>query len=369
MVVYDPEWNSTVSVHLSHSLDLGSELDSSQDRTFSGVVNSAAVGQRLLISSGDMPKITEYEISEDLAWTEGKSVSFLDYPLSDNANFYYQYLVDDHTAYMPFDVTSRVLWDPTTMTLGETLRDSSVPATKDGLTAHDGGNRAAVRFTGPVRQPIYYTDKDYFAFSQDTLLAIYDEKTHAEKAVVSLPCPAVTTATVDEKGYTYYSSWEFQGTRALFGEGPKPCVARLKPDLTVDSEWTTDLRDITDGRYVNNLRYLGKGKAVANVLHHEVLEADWKGGYNADVATTIAKDGEHWRVWLFDLDKHTGKPVEGLDLPVNGHSSLEQVDGRSFLFAVYENWARSRIYELSDDGKATKRVDLKGVAAKWIRVR
>jgi hypothetical protein len=357
----------TVYVHLTDSLDFG-KVDLAKAREFAGVANFAPVDGKLLISSGLEPTITEFEISDDFAWTEGRTISFASYPFEDNANFYYQYILNDDTAYMPFDVTKRLVWNPSEMTIDEEREDSKVPLKKDGLNAVIGGNRNAIRFKGAVQQAFFYTDDDWFETGPESIIAIYDEKTHEEKDLVTIPCPGLSMASQDEKGYTYYGTWGFQ-TRALFGEGPEPCIARLKPDLTLDKEWTTDLRDLTDGRYHNNFRYIGGGRAIANVLHHELIDADWEGGYDADVDEAIGKSGPHWRLWLFDLEKSEAKPVEGIDVDIASGAQFAVLDGRTFVFAPYEDWGRTKIYELDKNGQATVHAETTGDVFKWVRVR
>jgi len=369
VAIFDVNFDRTVYFHLSDSLDLDPNLDITKDRGFPGVADFRPVGGRLLISSGEKPTITEYNIEEDLAWTEGRTVSFADYPLDDNANFFAQFQVDDHTMYLPYEVTSRIIWDPTDMTITKTLEDTQVQHTNsDGLMAWGSGNRAGIKFNGPVRYAFDYFDSNFNA-GPETLVAIYDENTHAETSIVTLPCPALSTATQDEEGYTYYSTWEFQGVRALFNDGPNPCMARLKPDLTLDQDWTTDLRDITDGHYVNNLRYLANGMAVGNVLYHEKITADWTAGYDQDVADMINSDGDHWKIWLFDLKNHTGKPLEGIDSKVGPKSEAAVVDGRSFVLVGYNNWGRSRIYEITEEQKAVQVLDTVGYALTIRRLR
>lgn len=365
--VYDTE-DRTVYVTLSHSLELPSELDLSQAREFPSVANFAPVGGRLLVSSGIEPSITEFEISEELEWTEGRTVSFANYPFEDNANFYYQYILDEHTAYMPFDVSKRLIWDPTSMTIEDTREESSVPLAAGLLKAQTGGNRNAIRYAGPVQQPFFYVDDDWFEYGPESVVAYYDPETHEETGTVTLPCPALSMASQDERGYTYYGTWSFPPL-AAFGEGPAPCIARLKPDLTLDEEWTTDLRDVTDGRYVNNFRYIGGGKAIGNVLHQELIEADWDAGFDQDVADIIAASGEHWKFWLFDLVKHQAQPIEGIDVAIADGAQFAVLDGRTFLFLPYDDWSRSKIYELGADGKATVVSDTPGDIFKWVRVR
>jgi hypothetical protein len=359
----------TVYVHLSKSLDLGPTLDLSRAREFAGVANFAPVNGRILVSSGLEPSITEYEIGEDLSWKQGRSVSFANYPLEDNANFYSQFVLDEQTVYLPFDVTSRLIWNPSAMTITQVLEDSKLELMKGGLKASPGGNRNGIRFEGPVQRSFIYVDEDYFAFAQESAVAIYDPASHGERQIVSLPCPGVDMPSRDEQGNTYYSTWNFQGTRALFGQGPKPCIVRLKPDHTLDEAWTTDLRDLTGGRHVNNFRYIGKGRAIGNVLHHELLAANWSGGYDPKVAEQIAKEGDYWRVWMFDLNQRTAKPVEGIDVVTGMGTQFATLEGRTFLFVQYERYGRTRIYEIDESGLARRHADTQGDVFKWLRVR
>jgi hypothetical protein len=357
----------TVYVHLSDTLELG-EIDLTKTREFAGVANFAPIDGKLLISSGTEPSITEYEISDSFEWKQARTVSFADYPFEDNANFYYQYILSDDTAYMPFDVTNRLIWNPSAMTIEETREDSSLELFNDGLQLQVGGNRNAIRFDGPVQQAFFYVDEDWYRYGSESYVVIYDERTHEEQDVVTLPCPGLSMASQDEDGFTYYGTWDFQGIRALFGEGPDPCVARLKPDLTLDAAWTTDLRDLTGGRYVNNFRYIGGGRAIGNVFHHELIEADWDAGYDPDVAEAINKSGGHWRFWLFDLESWEAKPVEGIDVAISGGAQFAVLDGRTFVFLPYDDWSKSKIYEL-DGGRAIERATTTGDVFKWVRVR
>jgi hypothetical protein len=360
----------TVYVHLSDSLDVEGEIDLSTAREFGGVANFAPIDGRLLISSGLEPSITEYEISSDFEWKQGRTISFADYPFEDNANFYYQYILDDTTAYMPFDVTNRLIWNPREMTIADTREDSRLALFKDGLRLQVGGNRNAIHFDGPVQQAFFYVDEDWYRYSDESYVAIYDEETHEERDVVTLPCPGLSMASQDEDGYTYYGSWDFQGSRALFGVGAEPCVARLNPDLTLDDDWTTDLRDLTEGRYTNNFRYIGGGRAIGNVFHHELFDhVDWEAGYDPDVDEAINKSGDHWRFWLFDLKNWEAKPVEGVDLALSGGAQFAVLDGRTFVFLPYEDWSKSKIYELDADGHAIERATTTGDVFKWVRVR
>lgn len=355
-----------VYAHLSKDLEVGA-VDLAQAREFASVANFAGIGGRIYVSSGTEPEITEYGISNELEWTEGRRVSFGGYPLDDNANFYYQYILDDTTAYMPFDATSRIVWNPRDMIIEGAMTDTNVPPERDGLLVSTGGNRNAMKFDGPVQQPFYHGN-DEGDRAPESLVAIYDAQTHREAATVTLPCPALSMASQDGR-YTYYGTWDFSDL-ALFGLGPQPCIARLTPELELDEAWTTNLQEVTGGRPHNNFRAVGGGKAIANVLHTEELEgANFEGGFDRDLADQIATSGPWWKLWLIDLGTMTGAPVAGIDVDTGSGAQFAVLEDRTFVFLPYDDWGRSKIYEIGPDGVALERGDTVGDVFKWVKVR
>lgn len=365
--VYDVD-DRTVYLALSDTVDVD-HVDLSDAREFDGVANFAPVGGRILVSDGEQPVITEFEITDDLDWIEGVAVSFADYPLYDNANFYYQFLLDEHTAYLPFEQTKRLLWDPTDMVIDGTVEDSSLALQDGDLWLQGGGNRNAVRFDGPVLQAFYYVDYDWFQFGPDSMIASYDPVTHAEDDVITAPCPGLSIATQDEAGQTYFGTWDYLGIKSLYGLAPTPCVARLRADRTLDEAFTTDLGDLTGGRTVSNFRYVGDGRAIGNVLHHELLGLDLDAPFDPASEAAAWATGPHWRLWTFDLDAGTAAPVEGIGVDIGSGAQFAVLDGRTFVFLPFDEWARTKVYELGDDGVAVERFEVTGDVFKWERVR
>ena len=84
-----------------------------------GVGIAVAVGVAaflILLIVGWLKRVsTRYSITDDLRWVEEDQVSFASYPLSDNANLFSQYQVDDETMYLPYDGYKRIIWNPRTM--------------------------------------------------------------------------------------------------------------------------------------------------------------------------------------------------------------------------------------------------------------
>lgn len=362
--VYDAD-DRTVYVSLSDSIDIDT-VSLSEAREFPGVANLGAIGGRLLISSGSEPEITEFDITADHEWLEGRSVSFASYPLSDNANFYYQFIVDEDRALLPFEGTKRILWDPSRMAIERLIEDTTLTASEPGLTLEAGGNRNGVEYPASVMQTYFYRDDDWYDYGSKSHIVVYDAATFAEERILDVPCPGLTLATRDEDGNTYFSNWGLPPP-SITGEAPATCLAKVGPDQT--GVETFDLREWSDGRWVSNFRYVGNGKAFANVLHHEALGVSAPSELTAEQLDTISASGPHWKLWLFDVAEQAGAPVSGIDVTIADGAQMAVLDGRSFVFVPYDDWGRTKGYELMTDGTALERFDIAGDVFKWVRVR
>jgi len=363
--VYGTE-DRTVYVSLSNTLDITS-TNIETAREFPGVANLAAIGGKLLISSGIEPKITEFEFGANNAWIEGRSVSFSNYALSDNANFYYQFVVDPKNALLPYEGTKRIHWDPSEMAIRGSIDDTTLVPSEPNLTLEPGGNRNGVQFDGgSVLQAFFYHDNDWFTYGTKSHVIAYHPGSFAEKSVVDVACPGLSIATRDEQGNTYLSSWDLP-TSTLKGTTPATCIAKFGPDNQLLT--TLDPRTWTGGRFVNNFRYVGGGKAFGNVLHHEALGVTATGQLTDEQLTNVGNDGPHWKLWLFDLAKNTGVEVQGIDVPIAGGAQMATLSGRTFLFVPYQEYGRTKAFELTPDGKATLRFDTAGDVFKWVQVR
>lgn len=364
--IYDADGGRKVYMALSNSLDEPTfSLDEALEQP--GVANSATLGGYLYISSGEEPVITRYSITDDLRWVQDSRLSFANYPLSDNANFFYQYMVNDETMYMPFDGYKRIVWNPSTMEIVGTMEDSALVPEVDGFTLEVGGNRTGLRYEdGPVMQPFFYHDEDWYEFGSTSPIAVYDPDTHEEVSVIEGPCPGLAVPSQDEQGRTYFSSWDYLPFFALFDAGPAPCVARINADRTLDEDFTTDLTELTDGRYVNNFRYVRDGWGLADVLHHEELDGDFSGEPDVAVLDQIY-EFTNFHLWRIDVERGTAEPYEDVAASSYGWRTAN-IDGRSFLFVPQDGGERTKIYELDDAGVANEVYEVVG-DARWARVR
>jgi hypothetical protein len=346
----------TVYVAVTDSLDV-EEVSLDEAHEFPGVANFEAIGGRLLVSSGDAPTITEYDVSDDFVWTEGRTLSFAEFPLTDNANFFSQFMVDEQHMYLPFDGYKRVVWNPTDFVIDQVLEDSALEPERDGMPLEPAGNRTGIRYEGAVMMPFFYHDEDWFEFADSSPIAVYDPKTHVEEKVLEAPCPGLAIASQDEQGNTYFSTWDYGPLRPLYGLGPAPCVVRVTPDHELDEAFTTDFSDLTEDRFVSNFQYVRDGWGLANVLHHERLAVAPVGNeVPPELFDNIWDDG-NWSVWRFDLEAGTAEPFTDIELSSFGWGLL-RIDGRSLLSVCYDDYSRTKFYELAANGSLTEHLDV-----------
>jgi len=107
------------------------------------------------------------------------------------------------------------------------------------------------------------------------------------------------------------------------------------------------------------------GEAVATVLHTDELNVDFTQPCDDEDAAEVDR---HWRLWFFDLEAQTGRPIDtvGSIDPAFLWSSL---DGRSFVFVPYSDFSRSKVFELDIEGNASERFERVGFVNEWIRIR
>jgi len=363
--VFGVDDSVTSYVTLTDTLDISS-LPNDQAREFPGYALISAIDGKLLVSDGESPIITRYEITPEREWREVDTISFANYGITGGAaGFERHWFLSPTTAYVTLDVSDRVVWNPSEMRIMGVMEDSALQLERDGLQLDATFNRQPRVMRGPVLKPFYYRDADWFMFGPTTPVAVYDPATNAEQKVIDVPCPALEVPSQDEDGNTYLSSWTYGATLGLYGMGPELCIRRITPDATLDEAWNPDLTAWTEGRPVKTFRYLGGGKAVATVLHTDELNIDFTQPYNEDDALEVDL---HWRLWLFDLTAETARPIENIGA-IDSAFLWSVFEGRTFVFVPYSDWSRSKVFELDAAGNATERFEATGFVNEWIRIR
>jgi hypothetical protein len=361
---FGPEESVTSYVTLTDTIDIDAvSLDNA--REFSGYSFVSSVNGKLLVSDGEAPTITSYDIGADFSWNESARVNFSNYGVSGGAaGFERHWFLDPNTAYLTLEVTQRIIWSPSEMVIRGVMADSALQPARDGLQLDATFNRQPRPLRGPILKPFYYRDDEWVEFGQTTSIAVYDPVTHEEQSVIDVPCPSLEVPSQDEAGNTYFSTWTYGPTLGLYGLGPALCVRRIGPDSTLDESWAPDLRAWTGGNPVGVFKYMRDGKAIATVLHVDEVDLDFS-VYDEDEALEL---DNHWRLWIFDLEAETARPIEGVEGISSGFSSAT-FDGRTFVFVPNADWSRTSVFELDTDGAATKRFETTGFVNDWIRVR
>jgi hypothetical protein len=361
-------------VALMESLD-GGDVSLGSAREFPGYTSAGAVDGSLLVSpSADDLTIQRYHITDDLSWEKTGTLSFANEG-AEAVGFFRQYLGERGSAYLDVDVTGRVVWDPSTLELRGSGSETDLPLRRAGLDLFANFNRANFVAKREILRPFSYHDQDWFHWSADSPIVVYDATTHDLKSVVHAPCPGLDTMTHDEDRNIYLGTWEYSALYPLMGVGAAPCVARLLPDSTLDDSWNTDLTAMTDGRHIVNFRYIGGGKAIAAVFHAEEY------GPNYDFPGLVERVDDFWemagnfhRLWLFDLVERSASPMDGIEEfefinPWFAHAVLND---RIFLFlsdGTTVNQATTSVYELDDQRRAKRRFGVPGGVIQWIQVR
>jgi hypothetical protein len=366
-LVYQLDDDAPLSyVALTDTLDAGDVIELDDARELPGYAFISAIGGKLLVSSGEEPEIYQYEFGADRNWNELARLSFVGLGLpSYGAGLERHWFLNEHVAYLTHEVTSRVVWDPTDMLILDVKDDTNLEREADGLVLDATFNRPPLLLEGPVLKPFYYRDEDWFLFGPNTPIAVYDPETHAERAIIDVPCPALEVMSQDEDGNTYFSPWSYGPELSLFGEGPATCIRRVKRDSTLDEDWTPELSAWTGGRPVQVMRYVGGGKALATVLHVDEASVDFASGYDQELAAEL---DQHWRLWELDLDAETARPVEEIGASGRGFY-LSVIDGRTFVFVPNETWTVTTIFEFTGDGHARERFKVPGIVSNWVKVR
>jgi hypothetical protein len=187
----------------------------------------------------------------------------------------------------------------------------------------------------------------------DELLSLEEETRCVQ--VYALP-------SVDENEDIYFSGHVWTPGLTLTSDYPQSCALRVKAgEDEFDQEWQLNFADITDGREAATLRYIGDGKALLDVFHHEREEiADDTDAYEL-VATA------NWRLWLVDLEDNTGEPIEAIGYKGAGLTDV-QVGDRTFLMLPNVDWSETTAWELVD-GEAVERFKVQGNSYQVLQVR
>lgn len=328
----------------------------------------------VLIGDQETPFMHKYAISDDFEWEEvGEPLNLTDYytESGDGFNDYFQAKKgnDQFFFYGP-ERTARLHFKVEEWVYADHYEDTNLP-TREGWNLFNTGNRTGVKgFHDAIVWPfILEADTEQgFEGIPESYLAVYDGETFAESGIIEPSCPELQQSTMDEDGNLYFSTTWRSPLPGLYGESVPNCIVKVKPDGTVDEDFGENgeqlLEDLTGGLPGINFRYLGGGKAVANLLDVSLLEdADFDGPIQDEVFCQIENCEEYgdeypeelWELnnpelyesYVIDMEAKTATKMTGYDSEYPGFGSYRvywKVDERTFFMGYGE--AGLALYEL-----------------------
>lgn len=325
-------------------------------REFGGYAPADPVNGGIIVGSGESPTFSRFEVTGKKRWISRETISF--------ANFTTQPLVaslytSPTQAFVPFDTTNYVTWDPTTFTIGTEVGASElVPLKRDELIAQRG---VANELRGnELFQAYYWSTEDFRRYSQTSTISIIDTESPKVKGAIDVACPHFHISSQDEAGNLYFSNSQGSiGPAVLDSTQPRNCFVKIAAGESTAGE-PVFFKDLTEGREGSSIFYIGDGKALFNVFHHE----------RQDLANAKQDDidlSPNYHLWLLDLTTMKAEMMPGIDF-TGGQISVYRIDGRVYAAMPAADYSTTTFYEILPTG-AVKRFDAQGWAFKIFRVR
>lgn len=361
--IYGADFSSSTSfVSLVPSLDVPS-IGLEQAREKDGRASVIAIGNYLFIASSTAPIIERYEVQPDGSLVEAGRLSFANYGLPEafSIDAWGNITISPTKAYV-FNGSNgaHVVWNPSTL---EIIGEVAGPdVLRDGWALESiaivRGNRLFRVFA--------YLDYDSWRFDAGTqFLAVYDVESDQLLALhQDARCPLLYSRPfLDESENLYFSGFVWTAAETLLNGAPKNCALRvLNGQEAFDPDWQlTYADDVTEGREAGILRYLGGGRALLDVFHHD------RASLAGPISTRELSNTPNWRLWSLDLEQRTGAPLEGLDFKAGGYQDVG-VDARTFLMVPNDDYSETTAYEVRD-GQAARGFSIRGSAYHLTKIR
>lgn len=317
---------------------------------------------KLLISDGESPTMTSYGVDEDGSIKEEAAVGFSHY----GAEYAESGFISEDKAYLFSD--EGVVWDPAAMAVTRTFE---LPVIEDREGGQEWKGLSVGRALAARDNRAYvatnWANWGSYEVSEDSLIVVIDTDKDEVIGTISVPCPYVDVATLDDDGYVYFSNWTYSVVQTLAQGKRKACAVRIAPgEDELDASWALTFADVTGGHEGAALRYVGAGKAVFAAYDETRLEKD-PADYGEDYAGELA-DLSNWKLWMIDLQTLEAAPVDGLDWMSGGYY-MSRVDEGAFVLAPNDDYTSTSLYHLSPGGTADFRFEVRGWVLGLVQVR
>lgn len=321
----------------------GQRVDLSTAREFAGWASVATFDGWLFVGEGDQPVLHRYRVDADgRLGSDSTSLSFANYGFSD-APLTFNTFVDETMSHMSADQTSRILWNPSDMTISGVSPTPQVAPLRDGLEVVPANFEGRIARANDVLQPFFWHDTDWYEFHQYSQLAIYSRE-GGLNTLLDVPCPALQTATVDERGNAYFSGMADTIPFQLRESGPGRCIARIDAgaDALADG-WPKRFEELTDERPTGGFYYFKDGIGVLQVFHAESMDPQ-----SDDFLTEWAR--QNWGLWFVDIENWNAQPISAWPLG-SANVFFSQLGDRLFVHQVAPDFSETAIFELTLSGE------------------
>lgn len=355
-IVFNQDGQNTY-VRLLSSLEPQS-VDLDDAREFSGWSGIWGHEGKLFVSDGEAPTMTRFAVDADGSFSDEGKLNFLNY----GAQYAESAFVAPDKGYVLAD--DGIVWNARTL---EITGSFELPVIDDlpGGMAYGGlrtGRSLAVSGDRTYVAASWANWDDY-AVSEDSLIGVIDTTTDTVVAMLSVPCPYVDVATVDDDGNVYFSNWVYSLGQTLLQDKRQACAVRiLAGEDRVDDDWSLTFADVTGGREAAALRYVGDGKALISVFHDERVTFD------AETSPELLPDSANWRFWLLDLSTLEAQPITDIEFNAGGFA-VSRIADRTFVMVPTENYESTNVYELSSDGRAELHWSIPGWSTELFELR
>jgi hypothetical protein len=302
---------------------------------------------KLFIADGESPVLTRYALGENGKLASEGKLSFQDYGV-EQVSFWAQLFASETKAYF-FNTSGRevVVWNPSTLEIEKTFALPELPDRAGQVLVGPAADRSAYVRGNRAYVPFYWADWQNFALSDDSVILVIDTEKDRVVDAISVDCPELNFATIDDERTIYFSNWGYSALPTLLDGKPQACSVRIKDDGTdqLDPDFRLTFADLTEGREASALRWLGDGKALLTVLHDERLEV------TPDADRFALTDSANWRLWMVDLNAQSAEPLDALGWHAPGLYGTRLQD-ETYLSVPSADYATTQTYRFHKDGTA-----------------
>lgn len=316
-------------------------IDKTKTTAFSGAADVWVHDGQVYVTDSENLTITRYTV-DGRKLVAHETIGFGDYGLTD-FGFWTNVFVATDKAYFLHGSAEYIVWNPRTMQITGTI--PLPPQAAHGELALQPGyaDRAAIVRNGRAYLPLYWTDPDtYFAYAQDSVIAVLDIATDKVVDMIQAPCPGLDYASADAAGNLFFSAWVYAPGAAAVLAQPATCAFEIPADGSAPHV-AFQIADLTDGREGGAVRFLSNGRAMLSVFHDERFTIDDKTNVS-DVTF-----GPNWRFWSFDATQSplgTGAaPIAAFDWS-SGAQYTYDIANQPYMLVAAGDYSATTVYQL-----------------------